>query len=144
MYGPCGRVQASWVWSRSGGQAGTENDPKGEPIIENANVSAMIPQRVPLLTKLTKRCPHADCRHLLIQPDPKSTRFKIKMAAANYIPTLEVGRRRRRLDGGDLSGPVEEVEQRRRERRRTLREEVDEDINLPLESNRVVRLSRSL
>lgn len=100
--------------------------------------SAMVPQRVPLLTKLTKRCPHADCRHLLIQPDPKSVRFKIKMAAANYIPVLEVGRRRRRTDASSLEGPAEVVEQKRKERRRVRREEVDEDMALPLAANAVV------
>lgn len=55
-----------------------------------------LPQRIPLRTKLTKRCPEPSCRHLLIQPDTKSVRMKIKMVAINYLPIVEIGRRRRR------------------------------------------------
>jgi dynactin-4 len=89
----------------------------------------MLPQRIPLQMKLTKRCPHPNCRHLLIQPDTKTTRFKIKTVALNYIPIIEVGRRRRRIASGDLGQPktAEEVEQRRRERRRTRPGGKDED-----------------
>jgi dynactin-4 len=94
---------------------------------------------VPLLTKLTKRCPHADCRHLLVQPDIKSTRFKIKQAASAYIPTIEVGRRRRRLEAGAFDGTPEDIERRRRDRRRARRDEVDEDMTKPLHPGEIVR-----
>lgn len=81
----------------------------------------MLPERIALRTKYTKRCPHPSCRHLLIQPDPKSTRMKIKMVAANYLPAIELGRRRRRVKDGvdamDLS--TEDLDRLRRERRRT-------------------------
>lgn len=90
-----------------------------------------LPQRIPLKTKLTKRCPEPSCRHLLIQPDTKSVRMKIKMVAINYLPILEIGRRRRRQrrepqqDMDEEHARVEtddaerERERRRRERRRT-------------------------
>ncbi|WVQ79057.1 hypothetical protein IAT38_001150 [Cryptococcus sp. DSM 104549] len=86
--------------------------------------SAILPQRIPLKTKLTKRCPEANCRHLLIQPDTKGVRMKIKMVAMNYLPVMELGRRRRRIAVADLeeepSEPsAEDLERRRRERRRT-------------------------
>ena len=45
----------------------------------------------PLLrTKRGKRC--RTCRHILVKPEPKvlSTRFKIKLVALNYIPTLSL------------------------------------------------------
>lgn len=91
---------------------------------------SVLPQRIPLRTKLTKRCPEPSCRHLLVQPDTKSVRMKIKMVALNYLPILEVGRRRRRVvvvPGGDTDERpgVEahahdaEREEKRRERRRT-------------------------
>ncbi|KAE8539773.1 hypothetical protein D1P53_003710 [Cryptococcus gattii VGV] len=88
-----------------------------------------LPQRIPLKTKLTKRCPEPSCRHLLIQPDTKSVRMKIKMVAINYLPILEIGRRRRRrrqrdVEQASFTASVEahderERERRRRERRRT-------------------------
>lgn len=94
-----------------------------------------LPQRIPLKTKLTKRCPEPSCRHLLIQPDTKSVRMKIKMVALNYLPILEIGRRRRRRrQRRRLRGDMDEEhasidaldaerererERRRRERRRT-------------------------
>ena len=96
---------------------------------------------------MTKRCPEATCRHLLIQPDTKSTRFKIKMVASNYIPEVEVGRRRRRLQSGDLDQPMtsEEAERRRRERRKTRTKGGDEDeaMETPLRPGEVVRDSTS-
>lgn len=51
------------------------------------------PQRTPLQVKRSKRCPA--CRHILIKPEQKatSTRFKIKLAAANYLPAVELHRR---------------------------------------------------
>ncbi|ODO06171.1 dynactin 4 [Cryptococcus wingfieldii CBS 7118] len=87
---------------------------------------ATLPQRIPLKTKLTKRCPDPNCRHLLIQPDTKGIRMKIKMVAANYLPVIEIGRRRRRVQSGDLEEPSgstlsasgEDAERRRKERRR--------------------------
>lgn len=52
------------------------------------------PVRTPLLAKRAKRCP--ECLHTLIRPEskPQSTRFKIKVAAMNYLPGVEVGARR--------------------------------------------------
>ena len=43
-----------------------------------------------LRTKRSKRC--RACRHLLVKPEPKvqSTRFKIKLVAINYIPTISL------------------------------------------------------
>ncbi|RXK41387.1 hypothetical protein M231_01292 [Tremella mesenterica] len=94
-----------------------------------------LPERLELLTKLTKRCPEPNCRHLLIQPDTKSTRMKIKMVAMNYLPRVEVGRRRRRpVAGQGVARTVEEVERRRRERRRIkgFGREEEEEMGLPL------------
>ncbi|CED84481.1 Dynactin, subunit p62 [Phaffia rhodozyma] len=55
--------------------------------------SDLKPLRIPLRSKKTKRC--SACRHILIKPDQKaqSTRFKIKLLAASYIPTVEVSRK---------------------------------------------------
>ena len=101
-----------------------------------------LPERIPLQTKLTKRCPDGACRHLLIQPDSKSTRFKIKMVATNYLPEVELGRRRRRLISGDLDQPMtqEEIDRRRRERRKTRAkgDEEDEEIGLKLIPGHIV------
>jgi len=46
--------------------------------------------RIPLHSKQTKRCPK--CRHILIKPEQKSqsTRYKIKLMAANYLPSIDV------------------------------------------------------
>ncbi|WWC68801.1 uncharacterized protein I206_102736 [Kwoniella pini CBS 10737] len=105
----------------------------------------ILPQRIPLQTKLTKRCPHPNCRHLLIQPDTKSVRMKIKMVAANYLPFVEIGRRRRRIPNSEITITdsleqlsSEDIERRRRERRRTkggmvFREE-DELLGAPLKA----------
>lgn len=51
------------------------------------------PQRTPLQSKRSKRCP--ECKHILIKPEQKasSTRFKIKLVASNYLPSIEVYRR---------------------------------------------------
>ncbi|ORX36318.1 dynactin subunit 4 [Kockovaella imperatae] len=104
--------------------------------------SSVLPDRILLHTKLTKRCPHPSCRHLLIQPDAKSVRFKIKMVALNYLPAVEIGRRRRRQDKGPGSTPMapEEIEQRQRERRRTKAkagDEEDEEMDKALERGAV-------
>lgn len=49
--------------------------------------------RTPLQAKRSKRCPV--CKHILIKPEQKSssTRFKIKLVAANYLPSVTVYRR---------------------------------------------------
>ena len=43
-----------------------------------------------LQTKRSRRC--RVCRHILVKPDPKvsSTRYRIKLAAVNYIPSMTV------------------------------------------------------
>ncbi|EJC98928.1 uncharacterized protein FOMMEDRAFT_161120 [Fomitiporia mediterranea MF3/22] len=48
------------------------------------------PIRIPLHSRLTKRC--AACRHILIKPEQKaqSVRFKMKLVAANYLPAIQV------------------------------------------------------
>lgn len=53
------------------------------------------PQRLPLRAKLTKRC--CECNHTLIRPESKaqSVRYKIKIIASDYIPSLELGNRRK-------------------------------------------------
>jgi dynactin-4 len=105
----------------------------------DACARSVAPQRILLQTKLTKRCPHPNCRHLLIQPDTKSTRMKIKMVAGNYLPALEVGRKRRVPVDGGPGRTVEEMDIRRKERRRlrSLQEE-DEGMDVPLQIGEVV------
>lgn len=51
-------------------------------------VSELLPVPTLLRTKRSKRC--GTCRHILVKPEPKvqSTRFKIKLIALSYIPTL--------------------------------------------------------
>lgn len=51
-------------------------------------VSDILPVPTLLRTKRSKRC--GTCRHILVKPEPKvqSTRFKIKLIAISYIPTL--------------------------------------------------------
>ncbi|KAL6713470.1 hypothetical protein ACLMJK_008935 [Lecanora helva] len=46
------------------------------------------PLRTPLRTKRSKRC--RACRHILVKPEPKiqSVRFRIRLIAVNYIPTI--------------------------------------------------------
>ena len=48
------------------------------------------PQRVPLHSKKSKRCP--TCKHILIKPEQKaqSVRYKIKLVAANYLPNIDL------------------------------------------------------
>lgn len=109
---------------------------------------SVLPERIRLQAKMTKRCPHPNCRHLLIQPDTKSTRFKIKMVAMSYLPAIEIGRRRRRA-GVPGSGPgdtPEELERRRRERRMTRApmNEEDEPMSAPLQAGNIVRYTTSL
>jgi len=102
----------------------------------------VLPERIRLQTKLTKRCPEASCRHLLIQPDTKSTRFKIKMVAMSYLPAIELGRRRHRiqLDQPVVAETPEDFERRRRDRRRTRvpAKEEDEPMTTPLKAGEIV------
>ena len=103
---------------------------------------SVLPERIRLQTKLTERCPEASCRHLLIQPDTKTTRFKIKMVAMSYLPAIELGRRRRRVLA-DQPGPAdtpEDLERRRRDRRRTRMpgKEEDESLTDPLRVGEIV------
>jgi len=48
------------------------------------------PLRIPLHSKRSKRCP--TCVHILIKPEQKaqSVRYKIKLSAANYLPSISV------------------------------------------------------
>ena len=85
----------------------------------------MLPERIQLRTKLTKRCPQPSCRHLLIQPDSKSTRLKIKMVAYSYLPNVEIGRRRH-LHRSDRSEQEPDHDAERR------RSPPDEPMNAPL------------
>ncbi|KAI9601660.1 hypothetical protein H4Q26_001493 [Puccinia striiformis f. sp. tritici PST-130] len=57
-------------------------------------VQDLKPSRVPLRSKRTKRCP--TCQHILIKPEQKaqSIRFKIKLIASNYLPLIELQRKR--------------------------------------------------
>ncbi|KAA1124420.1 hypothetical protein PGTUg99_032089 [Puccinia graminis f. sp. tritici] len=57
-------------------------------------VQDLKPSRVPLRSKRTKRCP--TCQHILIKPEQKaqSIRFKIKLIASNYLPLIELHRKR--------------------------------------------------
>ncbi|KAL9130026.1 MAG: hypothetical protein Q9217_001671 [Psora testacea] len=53
-------------------------------------VDDLRPIQALLRTKRSKRC--RSCRHILVKPEPKvqSTRFKIKLVALNYIPTISL------------------------------------------------------
>ncbi|KAI5120131.1 hypothetical protein M0805_001899 [Coniferiporia weirii] len=57
---------------------------------ESLHVRELKPIRIPLHSRLTKRCPA--CRHILIKPEQKaqSVRYKIKLVAANYMPAINV------------------------------------------------------
>lgn len=48
------------------------------------------PLRAQLRTKRSKRC--RNCRHILVKPEPKvqSTRYRIRLIAQNYIPTISL------------------------------------------------------
>ncbi|KAJ3037803.1 hypothetical protein HDV00_001304 [Rhizophlyctis rosea] len=50
------------------------------------------PQRIQLRTKRSKRC--RKCEHILIKPEQKAqiTRFKIKLIATDYLPTITIAR----------------------------------------------------
>ncbi|KAH8109297.1 dynactin p62 family-domain-containing protein [Phellopilus nigrolimitatus] len=57
---------------------------------ESPQARELRPIRIPLHSRLTKRCPA--CRHILIKPEQKaqSVRYKIKLVAANYLPAINV------------------------------------------------------
>ncbi|GAA6059287.1 hypothetical protein JCM10212_006680 [Sporobolomyces blumeae] len=61
------------------------------------------PLRTPLQAKRSKRCP--TCKHILIKPEQKSssTRYKIKLVAANYLPSVTIFRRPPASIGSRLS-----------------------------------------
>ncbi|KDE05576.1 hypothetical protein MVLG_04071 [Microbotryum lychnidis-dioicae p1A1 Lamole] len=61
------------------------------------------PLRTLLQAKRSKRCPI--CKHILIKPEQKaaSTRFKIKLVASNYLPSIDVYRRPPATIGSRLS-----------------------------------------
>ncbi|GAA5860096.1 hypothetical protein JCM1840_001882 [Sporobolomyces johnsonii] len=61
------------------------------------------PLRTPLQAKRSKRCPV--CKHILIKPEQKSTstRYKIKLVAANYLPSVTLYRRPPASIGSRLS-----------------------------------------
>ncbi|GAA6027336.1 hypothetical protein JCM8097_002604 [Rhodosporidiobolus ruineniae] len=61
------------------------------------------PLRTPLQAKRSKRCPA--CKHILIKPEQKSssTRYKIKLVAANYLPSVTLYRRPPASIGSRLS-----------------------------------------
>ncbi|GAA6002447.1 hypothetical protein JCM10207_001126 [Rhodosporidiobolus poonsookiae] len=61
------------------------------------------PLRTPLQAKRSKRCPV--CKHILIKPEQKSssTRYKIKLVAANYLPSVTLHRRQPTSIGSRLS-----------------------------------------
>ncbi|BGP00424.1 hypothetical protein NBRC10513v2_003674 [Rhodotorula toruloides] len=65
--------------------------------------SELRPLRTPLQAKLSKRCPV--CMHILIKPEQKSssTRYKIKLVAANYLPSISIQRRLPASIGSRLS-----------------------------------------
>ncbi|KAF8311341.1 hypothetical protein DL93DRAFT_2115971 [Clavulina sp. PMI_390] len=56
---------------------------------QSIRAAELRPVRIPLHSKQTKRC--HKCRHILIKPEQKSqsTRFKLKLMAASYLPAIE-------------------------------------------------------
>lgn len=65
------------------------------PFSAPTSPNQLVPQRIPLRAKMSKRC--TACNHTLIRPESKaqSLRWKIKTLASTYIPTIELGNRRR-------------------------------------------------
>lgn len=120
-------------------------DPRWSTSVDGALGTGPYPERVKLQTKQTKRCPHPNCRHLLIQPDTKSVRMKIKMAARSYLPEVEIGRRRKRPTSGDFAVTdrmsPEDIERRRRERRRTkgVGQDEEQELSASIEPGVLVR-----
>lgn len=60
------------------------------PADQSVRLADIRPNRVPLKTKQTKRCPA--CRHIIVKSEPKaqSNRFKIKLMALNYLPEIQI------------------------------------------------------
>lgn len=60
---------------------------------QQLQLSSLKPSRVPLQARRTKRCP--TCKHILVKPESKSnsTKFRIKLVATNYLPSIQVFRR---------------------------------------------------
>lgn len=74
---------------REQGWAGTTSTAQRNSQPQNPRfVSDLLPVPTLLRTKRSKRC--GTCRHILVKPEPKvqSTRFKIKLIAISYIPTI--------------------------------------------------------
>ncbi|BGP15956.1 hypothetical protein JCM10213v2_003949 [Rhodosporidiobolus nylandii] len=71
--------------------------------VASADKRDLGPLRTPLQSKRSKRCPV--CKHILIKPEQKSssTRYKIKLVAANYLPSVSVYRRPPASIGSRLS-----------------------------------------
>ena len=85
-----------------------------------------------LQAKYIKRCPHPNCRHLLIRPETKAIGHKIKMVAVNYLPKIELGRRRRRIfdTGFAATQAPDDTERSSKEgrRKKAVLKEEDEDL----------------
>lgn len=78
------------------------------PFSPSTSISQLVPERMPLRAKMSKRC--TACNHTLIRPESKATslRWKIKTLASTYIPAIELGNRRKLIDraggeGGSVS-----------------------------------------
>ncbi|KAI5476409.1 hypothetical protein MNV49_007787 [Pseudohyphozyma bogoriensis] len=71
----------------------------GQPLL----TADLKPLRTPLQSKRSKRCP--ECKHILIKPEQKSssTRYKIKLVASNYLPSIDLYRRPPTTIGSRLS-----------------------------------------
>lgn len=76
---------------RAVGWAGTASREQRSLQINNPRfVSHLQPIPYPLRTKRSKRC--RTCRHILSKPEPKvqTTRFRIRLVAASYIPNMAI------------------------------------------------------
>ncbi|KAH8927688.1 dynactin p62 [Atractiella rhizophila] len=75
----------------------------GETWDQPLRTSNLRPQRIPLLSKRMKRCPA--CTHILIKPDQKaqSVKYRIKLVASNYLPSISISRRALPIIGSRLS-----------------------------------------
>lgn len=78
------------------------------PFAPPTSINQLIPERIPLRAKMSKRC--TACNRTLIRPESKaqSLRWKIKTLASTYIPAIELGNRRKLVDrsvggGGAIS-----------------------------------------
>jgi dynactin-4 len=77
------------------------------PSLRASGLKDLEPERVPLRAKLTKRC--AVCNRSVLRPEPKaqSLKYKVKSFAPIYIPSIELGNRRRLSNNtADQSGDV--------------------------------------